>query len=230
MNALVKIGTTALTAEDVEMFSAAWSNPRIFTRDTGAAVGIPPGSVHFYAKKLGFPARPRRSKFPSDIDTILKRDVGKVPLRVIADRYGVCISAVKKRAHALGLVAKVIRAESRPEVVARPVKVKKLPPRKSPNHNSSLFVTAPKQPRVFTAEIRGDVPVRRFEMGASATNYDSFLQAIGYIVHPTRNGAGFKVRQAGQRGAGKFHTRAQLIALLDQERMKRGLEPIVRVR
>lgn len=70
--------------------------------------------------------------------------------------------------------------------------------------------------------------VRRFEMGASGFGHDDFLAKLGYKV-TSRGGHGAKGFWVTMPGAKKPRKIGQmaLIALLDEERVKRGLEPIL---
>lgn len=70
------------------------------------------------------------------------------------------------------------------------------------------------------------VPVRRFEPGATVDYMADFMERCGYQVssHVGR----YKVKKIGARGPGKLMTRAKVLELFDQERAKRGLEPIRR--
>lgn len=69
------------------------------------------------------------------------------------------------------------------------------------------------------------VPVRRFEMGCSAIGGDDFLKNCGYVVM-TAGGGMYRVGHG--KGKPKTMRQAALVDLLDQERLKRGLEPIRR--
>lgn len=71
-----------------------------------------------------------------------------------------------------------------------------------------------------------EVPVRRFERGASGMGMDGFLNNAGWTV-VTRGGGWYMVNRTGQPGKPKRMLRAQVMELLDQERIKAGLEPIV---
>lgn len=71
------------------------------------------------------------------------------------------------------------------------------------------------------------VKVRRFEPGASATGLDGFLNRLGYTIKS--NGSHYFIRKPGQKGKAKGYSQKQLVALLDSERVKRGLQPVVKV-
>lgn len=72
-------------------------------------------------------------------------------------------------------------------------------------------------------EVRGDVKVRRFEMGASGLGADDFLKRCGYEV--SKRPQGYDVKKTGAPGKPKRLNHAQLIELLNTERKKRGLQP-----
>jgi hypothetical protein len=72
-------------------------------------------------------------------------------------------------------------------------------------------------------EIRGDVKVRRFEMGASGVGSDEFLKRCGYEV--TKRTRWYDVRKIGGNGRPVQMTHAELMEFLDQQRTARGLEP-----
>lgn len=69
------------------------------------------------------------------------------------------------------------------------------------------------------------VTVRRFERTASGSGLDQFLQSCGYWVRT--HGACYRIGRLGSRRA-KQISHAELMDLLDGERLKRGLEPIMR--
>lgn len=67
-------------------------------------------------------------------------------------------------------------------------------------------------------------PVRRFEMGASATGMDGFLEKSGWLVG--KIGSVYTLKRKGERGRPKRVNIAKVMEVLDEERMKMGLEPI----
>ena len=69
------------------------------------------------------------------------------------------------------------------------------------------------------------VPIRRFEMGCNTDYLSDFLEKCGYAVS-AYGGMVYKVKKTGTPGMGKKMSRKQVIALFDQERVKRGLEPV----
>jgi hypothetical protein len=71
------------------------------------------------------------------------------------------------------------------------------------------------------------VPIRKFEPGCNTDYLGDFLEKCGWSVS-AYGGMVFKVKKSGAKGAGKKMSRKQVIALLDEERIKRGLEPIRR--
>lgn len=73
-------------------------------------------------------------------------------------------------------------------------------------------------------EIRGDVEVRRFEMGASGLGNDEFLRKCGWEV--SKRPRGYAVKKIGANGAPKLLSHRELIALLNEERAKRKLQPV----
>lgn len=68
-----------------------------------------------------------------------------------------------------------------------------------------------------------EVYVRRFERGASALYFFSFLESCGYSIH-TKNTTSYNVR-LGNVGRYSVMTRAEVMKLVDNLRKKRGLEP-----
>lgn len=68
------------------------------------------------------------------------------------------------------------------------------------------------------------VPVRRFEMGCTVNYLDTFMAECGWEVSSYRGV--YAVKRKGSPGRGKRMSRNKVIALLDQERVKRGLEPV----
>lgn len=73
-------------------------------------------------------------------------------------------------------------------------------------------------------KIQRFIPVRRFEMGASAMGADNMLKEYGYSVYYTGKKL-FRVWRDGKKV--ESMTQKQLIALLDEVRVARGLEPIM---
>lgn len=71
------------------------------------------------------------------------------------------------------------------------------------------------------------VPVRRFERGASVDFMSEFMHECGYEI-TAYGGFVYRIKRVGERGNGKRMTRSQIIAILDRERMARGLEPILK--
>lgn len=69
--------------------------------------------------------------------------------------------------------------------------------------------------------------VRRFEMGCSGEGNDDFLKERGYTVVGGKHRATFKVIGPNG-GRPKVVTRNELMKILDVERQKAGLEPIIR--
>lgn len=62
------------------------------------------------------------------------------------------------------------------------------------------------------------VPIRRFEPSANTSYLTDFLAQCGYDV--TAHAGRFKIN-------GRWKTRAKALEVVDAERIKRGLEPIV---
>ena len=77
-------------------------------------------------------------------------------------------------------------------------------------------------------EIRGDVKVRRFEMGASGLYTDDFMRKCGYEVARNPGNNGFRVKEIGSKGRPRDMSRAAFIEFLNGLRKKRGLEPVTR--
>ena len=72
------------------------------------------------------------------------------------------------------------------------------------------------------------VAVRRFEPSASADfAFYGFLKDLGYKIH--LSGYFYFVCHPGKRGRGMKMSRAELVDLLDDERLRAGLEPIRKV-
>lgn len=80
----------------------------------------------------------------------------------------------------------------------------------------------------------GGVPVRRFEMGASGEGWDRFLNNLGYTI--TASGGSTRMYKITDK-AGRllksprrtnWHSMRELMALLDAERLRCGLQPIVK--
>lgn len=216
----VKYGRKIFSQDKVERFKEMWGTTELSNEQLGAFLGMSATGAHRFASRLGLPARPRPTKFPADIDDILRRDVGIFTYQQIADRYGSGLTAVKNRAYALGLSADKVRKSLNPP---KPTKITH-----SENPHGFLFAKHPQTPRTFTTEVRGDVPVRRFEMGASGLGNDDFLKKCGYEIKQDGTKPLFRVKKAGAQGRPKVLSRSQLIAFLDEERAKRGLEPIRR--
>lgn len=69
------------------------------------------------------------------------------------------------------------------------------------------------------------IPVRRFEMGASATGGDRMLNDAGYRVQV--GGGAYRVWAPGARKP-KTMNQLGLVRLLDEIRVARGLQPILK--
>lgn len=69
--------------------------------------------------------------------------------------------------------------------------------------------------------------VRRFERGASGMGTDDFLKERGYTVIGGKHHGSFKVTGPNG-GRPKAVTRNELMKILDEERQRAGLEPIMR--
>lgn len=70
------------------------------------------------------------------------------------------------------------------------------------------------------------VPIRKFEIGASADGFYEMLKDMGYGVHV--HGYAYYVSKLGSPGRPKSMTRQQLMKMLDDARIEKGLEPIVK--
>lgn len=69
------------------------------------------------------------------------------------------------------------------------------------------------------------VPIRRFEPGASGEAFEEFLERLG--LRTMKHGGSFKVWSPGAKKPRSLRKRA-MIELLDRERVKAGLEPILK--
>ena len=72
------------------------------------------------------------------------------------------------------------------------------------------------------------VPVRRFEMGATAVHFFEFLQEHGYDVH-ARGGEKYYSLRHGKVGRFATVTRLQIMQLVDKLRKKKGLQPFYKI-
>ncbi len=70
------------------------------------------------------------------------------------------------------------------------------------------------------------VKIRRFEMGASGCGFDEFLQQLGYRI-ASNGSAGYRYWAPGTNKP-KMTSKAGLMALLDRERIAKGLEPVMK--
>ena len=70
---------------------------------------------------------------------------------------------------------------------------------------------------------QGNVKVRRFEPGVSSIYFFDFLESCGYTIS-SANGHRYNVR-LGKVGRFKKMSRLQVRQLVDELRIKRGLEP-----
>lgn len=228
------IGKKLFSHQSIESFKKSWTDPSLTYIDCAAVLGVAGGSVYFYAQRLGMGKRPiSRSKFPGGSDDIIRRDIGKIPLVDIAKRLGVSRSGLKKRAMRMGLSARAIRA-AQPKSAKPPKAPKSQRAAKAkasaptmPNANSGFFSPRPKKMRKFAQETRGEVVVRRFEMGASGIGSDDFLKRAGFVV-VVRMNKHYEVRPEKGTGRPKKLSHQQLIDFLDEQRIKRGLEPVLR--
>lgn len=69
------------------------------------------------------------------------------------------------------------------------------------------------------------VPVRKFEPGATVDYLSDFMEKCGYQIS-AYGGMVYRVKQIGMKGPGRKMSRSKVIELFDQERVKKGLEPI----
>lgn len=218
----ITCGRRAISAAAFTEFERAWFNPKRSSKECAKIIGVPVGSLYATAKQLGLGLRHNRTAIaPSRVwtdveDGELRRDVEAVSRASLAERYGVCGKTLRLRLQHLGIDH--LRYE-RPRAVRTEAK-------SQPNANTGFLTPrAPKVPRKFTAEIRTDVPIRKFEMGASAMGFDNMLRDEGYSV--ISSGHIFHVKRAGERKPRKL-TQKQLIALLDECRVRKGLQPIMK--
>lgn len=90
--------------------------------------------------------------------------------------------------------------------------------------------TAPPKPKKRASEVgkavSGGVKVRRFEPACSCDFSASYLNGLGYSVTPGQTGWFFVTGPAG--GRPRKMDRRRYIELVDAERKKAGLEPIIR--
>lgn len=68
------------------------------------------------------------------------------------------------------------------------------------------------------------VAVRKFEPFATVDFMEGFLERCGYHVRKEVNR--YRVKRIGAKGPGKLMTKSGVVDLLDQERVKKGLEPV----
>lgn len=68
------------------------------------------------------------------------------------------------------------------------------------------------------------VPVRKFEPFATVDFMEGFLERCGY--HVRKEVSRYRVKKIGAKGPGKLMTKSGVVELLDQERVKMGLQPI----
>jgi hypothetical protein len=216
----VRVGTKLFARDKVEAFKNAWGAGD--APDACAAIlGIARGSLHYFAKRLGAPPRPPHVGRVARVWTAmeeaeLRQAAGVVPHRELVKRYRVARRTLIAKLAEMGLSGKRAPRAGKPTIAKAPRTLPKgWRARKKPT------------PAAVPAEIRGDVPVRRFEMGASGLGNDMFLRDCGYEVKAHGNGT-YEVRKAGAPGRAKKLTRAKLIELLDAERSKRGLEPVAK--
>lgn len=73
------------------------------------------------------------------------------------------------------------------------------------------------------------VKVRRFEASASG-DYGAilFLRGWGFHVSPAKNPRTWNVKPLASKGRPKVLSHSKFVDLLDQERIKAGLEPLVK--
>ena len=71
--------------------------------------------------------------------------------------------------------------------------------------------------------------IRKFEPGASAVGLDQFMQARGFKI---QSGNGDAIRFTGPKGGRPVTMRRKhfIAKFLDEERIKAGLEPIIKPR
>lgn len=67
---------------------------------------------------------------------------------------------------------------------------------------------------------------RRFEPGASGIDWEEFMRKAGWEISRTAGRHLFKVKRTGTPGRPQKLTRTEVMELLDQERLKRGLVTI----
>lgn len=68
------------------------------------------------------------------------------------------------------------------------------------------------------------VPIRKFEPFASVDCMEGFLERCGFWVR--KEVSRYRVKKLGAKGPGKLMTKSAVVELLDEERVKRGLQPI----